>query len=276
MNPMLMNQFGMNPMMMNQMQMNQNGINQMGMNNQFNQINQMNMDNTTLSIKNIVEPYEKKIKELEEIIRQKDFEITVLKQKLNNNNNNNFMNMNINPINLNPNVNQIGVNDIFNIDQQLRIKGKEIGLGIKSDKEVFFINCFERDKISTIREKCNIFGKNLIYNYRVLDEDSTFLDYGIKSNSTIKAKSVNVYNVRFREESGRTYNLILSNYCPLNIALIYYLIISGDPVQLLSLINKKVGINFLFNSDNFDFKNETPIEQIFKYNNIPIIQVTLD
>jgi hypothetical protein len=96
-NPIGINQNGLNPMLMNQMGINQMMMNQMGLNpmlikNQPNQINPIGMDNTTLNIKNIVQPYENKIKELEEIIRQKDFEITVLKQKLNNNNSkNNFM-----------------------------------------------------------------------------------------------------------------------------------------------------------------------------------------
>ena len=41
------------------------------------------MDNELeMQVKNIVEPYEKRIKELEEKIRTKDFEIAVLKQKL--------------------------------------------------------------------------------------------------------------------------------------------------------------------------------------------------
>ena len=41
------------------------------------------MDNELQAqVKNIVEPYEKRIKELEEIIRTKDFEIAVLKQKI--------------------------------------------------------------------------------------------------------------------------------------------------------------------------------------------------
>jgi len=61
-------------------------MNPIRINSMINRINQMNMDNTTLNIKNIVLPYENKLKELEKIIRQKDFEITVLKQKLNNKN----------------------------------------------------------------------------------------------------------------------------------------------------------------------------------------------
>ena len=63
----------------------------MGMNNQMN-------DDITTRIKTIVEPYEKKIKELEEQIRQKDFEIAVLKEKCyqaeKNNINNNFQGIN--------------------------------------------------------------------------------------------------------------------------------------------------------------------------------------
>ena len=91
MNQIPMNQMQMNQIPINQMQMNQMPMNQMPMH----QIN--NIDNTTLNVKSIVQPYENKIKDLEEIIRQKDFEIAVLKQKLNKLNNN-FMNMNINPV----------------------------------------------------------------------------------------------------------------------------------------------------------------------------------
>ena len=47
----------------------------MGMNNEM-------TDDISSRIKVIVEPYEKKIKDLEEQIRQKDFEIAVLKEKL--------------------------------------------------------------------------------------------------------------------------------------------------------------------------------------------------
>ena len=70
-------------MMMNNMMnnMNQNGMNNFGMNPIM---SGFTMDQTALNIKSIVEPYENKIRELEEIIKQKDFEITVLKQKLKN------------------------------------------------------------------------------------------------------------------------------------------------------------------------------------------------
>ena len=99
-NPMLMNQMGINQMMMNQM-----GLNPMIINNQPNQINQIGMDNTTLNIKNIVQPYENKIKELEEIIRQKDFQISVLKEKLSNFNFNQNQGINVPNFNINNNIN---------------------------------------------------------------------------------------------------------------------------------------------------------------------------
>ena len=62
--------------------MNNNGMNQMDMMNPMGNgmgFNPMNInDQIAQNIKNIIQPYENKIKELEEIIRQKDFEITVL------------------------------------------------------------------------------------------------------------------------------------------------------------------------------------------------------
>ena len=101
-----MNNFGMNPLIANPIQMNHAlgnnmgmdnmgmnniGINNMGMNN-IGMNNHLNlMDENALKVKNIIQPYENKIKELEEIIRQKDFQIAVLKDKLNSNG----MNLNI-------------------------------------------------------------------------------------------------------------------------------------------------------------------------------------
>ena len=164
MNPIGMNQIGMNFMMMNN--------------------NAMNMDNTTLNIKNIVQPYENKIKELEEIIRKKDFEITVLKQKLNKNNN--LMNMNINPINpkiYNQNMNQFMV--FGNNNQQIEDKGNQMKLTIKSENQEFNIEYFSKDKISSIYEKYNVKG-NLTYNFKLLERNSSISDNKISNYSVIK------------------------------------------------------------------------------------------
>ena len=81
-----MNNNGMNPMNMNFPLINNNAMNPLIMNNNMIGINgnQQNlMDENAIRIKNIIQPYENKIKELEEIIRQKDFEIALLKDRLN-------------------------------------------------------------------------------------------------------------------------------------------------------------------------------------------------
>ena len=66
MNPIGMNNMGMNPVLMNNMGMNPMMMNNIGINNQSNII-----DENALRIKNIIQPYENKIKELEEILYKK-------------------------------------------------------------------------------------------------------------------------------------------------------------------------------------------------------------
>ena len=113
-----------------------------GMNNQLNL-----MDNTALNIKNIIQPYENKIRDLEEIIKQKDFEIIVLKQKLNNIPKNNFMNMNINLMNpmmdiMNQNMN-MNIQPMMNQFKNRFFENKKITLNVQSDitdKAVCFLD----------------------------------------------------------------------------------------------------------------------------------------
>ena len=148
--------------------MNQNGMNNFGMNPIMNGIT---MDQTALNIKSIVEPYENKIRELEEIIKQKDFEITVLKQRLKNNNN--ISNFQVNPMNqINP-FNQINpinpMNPIINMNNQMNIinpnmkdKGKEINVKVEKDGQIIDIKVFENDLPSELRKKL---GRGS-YNYK--------------------------------------------------------------------------------------------------------------
>ena len=90
----------------------------MGMNNQF--MANFGMDETAMKLKAIIAPYEKKISELEEKIKQKDFEILLLKEKLNNYEKSQF-NMNnqipiMNPMNINMNMN-LNNNQMLNLNQ---------------------------------------------------------------------------------------------------------------------------------------------------------------
>lgn len=98
-----------NPMMGNM------NMNQLGYTNNINQtMLNFSMDDTALKIKAIIEPYEKKIAELEKIIKEKDFEIIVLKEKINKLQSNQMM-MN-NQINMNNNINMMNpmINPMMN------------------------------------------------------------------------------------------------------------------------------------------------------------------
>ena len=124
----------MNQMMGNMsMNMNQTGMSSTLMTN-------FAMDDTAMKIKAIIDPYEKKIIDLEKIIRQKDFEILVLKEKLNNYknsqmNNNNQMGMGMNDNQMNMG-NQMGIgmnnNQIgMNMGNQMRMNmGNQMDMGI--------------------------------------------------------------------------------------------------------------------------------------------------
>ena len=216
MNPMINNinpMINVNPMM---------GINPMfGMNNMINQTNLMNLDATAQNIKSIIEPYENKIKQLEEIIRQKDFEITVLKQKLNHNSNINIMNMNpmmanqINPIIMNQ------MNNMMDYNQKILNKGKEIALIIRTDNNEFDIKCFVNDKASILREKCNIIGGIFIFKYQPIDEDCTLKENRIEYNySVIDIKqNIRFKNIFFQTAERTSTCLALSYDCPLGIAI---------------------------------------------------------
>ena len=261
-----MNQIGMNQMGINLMYMNQFGMNQMGMNIQFNPMNVVGMNNTTLNIKAIVQPYENKIKELEEIIRQKDYEITVLKQKLNNTNQRN------NSTNLNVDQMMIGNNN-----QLLKNEDKEIELTIKSEVNELNIRCFESDIISSIYKKYNIKSGVLIFNYRDLIDDWSLAQNEIKYDSIIYLKT-NICSLKFQNNKGNIYNLNFSDDCPIGIAIMNYIIRFEDPIYLLSLLNGKnysKQISFIFNCLNLSVKDDTPIGVLFKNCPCPKIIVNL-
>ena len=236
-------------------------MNQNGMNN--NMMNPMNFDQTAINIKNIVKPYEDKIKELEEIIRQKNFEITVLKQKLNNSNlNNNFMNMHLNPMLMNQNLNPMMMGNNY---IPLEDKGTMINLTIKIDNNSYPVTCSSNDKVSALYKTVNLGDKNLdlTYNYKCLDGDWTLRENGIYYSSVIYAKSV--MNVLFFSTSPSILsNLCLSKDCPIGLALIYYLIKTGNSSYITPFLNEIKTVSFLFNGSRLNIKDQTPIDNVFR------------
>ena len=240
-----MNNFGMNPMGMNPLLM--NNMNNIGMNIQPNF-----MDNTALNIKSIIQPYENKIRELEEIIKQKDFEIIVLKQKLNNiqNNNMNMMNMNM------MNQPEMAFNN-YNSDN-------EILINIKSN--IKNIRCLKNDKVSEIKKSLI-----LTYNYKPLSDEETLEKNGIL-NGSILGITDRVYNITFQISSNGIKKLIfLGGNCPINYAIKLFCELFKDKNVYQYILSNK--IRLIENSYIININDNRCLKDLFLSRYNPIILV---
>ena len=254
-----MNQRGMDPMMINNIQMNQIGMNPMMMNNQHNFMNRMNMDGTSKNINKIILQYENKIKELEEIIKQKDFEIISLKQKLNIDiSNHNFININQMMMDINKNQMNMGMGII----QPSMTEIDKISITIKSENDEFVVKCFEDDKASILMEKYNINEGHLSYNYKPIDINLTFKEIGIYNGSIIQVKNL-FYTINFIY-NGRLIKISLAEDCPLRMVIIYFLIKLKREDLILKVLDDSLEIIFLYNSKKLIIDN-TQIKDIFSY-----------
>ena len=253
--------------------MNNIGINPIGINNQTNLMNYSAMNTTTQNVKNIIEPYEKRIKELEEIIRQKDFEIAVLKQKLNNKKVNDMnINNQMNMANMNNPINMMNVNNQMNnpmnmfcpnIDEIIQ-KGEKLFLKVKFENNEYDIDCFQRDKASILRDKVQINKQffDFVFNFKRIKMGQTFEENGIYTNTgIIEVKPIIQLIFNFNEIR---YGLNLSQDCPLDIAIYHYLIELKDPFLLKVFANDGKKIDFIFNATRLNIKEETPLYEIFK------------
>ena len=245
------NNFGMNQIRINQM-----GMNPMLMNNIIGNNNQpILMDQTALNIKNIIQPYENKISQLEEIIKQKDFEITVLKQKLNNNtNNNNFMNMNqmmnmnMDPM-MNMNMNMGPIMDNLSFE-----KKEQITLNVKNS--ITNIKCFKNEKLSSLKA----INLNITYNYKLLSEEKTLEENGIIDGSTINITN-QIYRLSFSPTNGIKSFFALDGECPLEQAIIFYCNQFTDNNIYQRVLNGQ--IDFIYNAMKLNIHDKTPIKSIF-------------
>ena len=254
-----MNNLGMNPMGMNPLQMNNIGM--MGLNNQPNL-----MDQTSLNVKSIIEPYENKIRELEEIIKQKDFEITVLKQKLNKNiSNNNLMNINqMMNMNMNPMMN-MNMNNPW-MDMSAFNNREKISILIKSNIKNT-IECYKDEKASSLKEYLA-----LTYNYEQISSDKTLEEIGISNGSIINITD-NIYNIHFKSTSGISKGLSLDGDCPFKKAIeLYFKHINKENLYQKLLYNH-INYAFIFNAAILNNRDETPIKNIFNINKIPKVVV---
>ena len=245
MNPIGMNDMGMNAIGMNPMIMNNFGI--MGMNNPLNLMNE-----NAMRIKNIIQPYEAKIKELEEIIRQKDFEIALLKDKLNN----------FNPFKNNINMNQNNIMMMQNINSESNKQGIKLIIScanfmneIKPKK----FECFENDITYKLID-------NMIPNYQwnlmklTCEEKKihpflTIKENGLKNGSVVKINfSINII---FKDCYGSAKCISIDENYPIKKAIKFYLLRIGKQ-------NCYDEFSILYNAQNLNVEDKTPIKVIFK------------
>ena len=82
------------------------------------------------------------------------------------------MNMNAMMMNMNMNMNMNMVPSnlmMENMDKQIEDKKRIFYLTIISEKKKEFVDCFSDDKASILKEKCNLTGKLLSFNYKLID-----------------------------------------------------------------------------------------------------------
>ena len=249
MNNNIMNPMGINPLPMNNMGM--------MMNNQPNL-----MDQTAMNIKQIIQPYENKIRELEEIIKQKDFEIIVLKQKINEDNgNDNFMGVNpmANMMNMNMGMGMgMEQNNNINMNMFPNLQREQISITLKfNTTTIDTIYCFKDEKSSTLREKLI-----LTYNYEPLKLNKSFEENGISNGAVINITG-KLYNVYF---DTNHFTLALDGNCPIRELIKLYFKFMKREELYQQLVNHGISMAFLFNASDLNINDERPIKQIFKDN----------
>ena len=227
------------------------------------------MDNELeMQVKNLVEPYEKRIKELEEKIRTKDFEIAVLKQKL------------FNILNKNQKEHKTFSND--NRENMINIKFKDF-----NNKETI-IKCEEFCKTKTAFERYKYLNEfigleirdvNLTCENNLLKSYLSLKENGLVDNSIIHVGQKNLMNLIF-DRKGIKSSLIALTFdenISVGLAFIYYFLEMEDGDLLIDMITGKKfpTLIFLFNSQEYRINDKTPIKNHFK-DGSKILVITTD
>ena len=235
----------------------------------------MMMDEEDIRVKNIVEPYEKKIKELEEIIRQKDFEISVLKYKLFNFNNiqgnNNLLNINMNMNNQMMNMRNINfpnINDEINIKFIDENNKKTIIKFSKYAKTKKLLEKYINDnnRFSDIREHIFTCNNNKLIPGLTLEKNN------INDSSTIYVKRKKIFGLMFKYE-GRYIHINLDENTSVCMAIIYFLLEIDREDLIVDLMNNTIHFAMIFNAETINVNEIKTIKEYFKQDNA-VITVT--
>ena len=161
--------------------------------------------------------------------------------------------MNMNPMNI-----MMG-----NMNQQIVNKGKEICLTIISKNKKEFINCFEGDKASIIKEKYNLSNQNtLVFNCKPINYKLSIKENEICDGSWIYETNF-IKNIIFVNRDIKR-SIPLSEDCPIGIALFYYYMKFDRINHILTAISGgKQEFFFSYNYNKLKIGDETPIKDIF-------------
>ena len=203
-----------------------------------------------LNIKNIIEPYEKRIKELEEALRTKDFEIAVLKQKLFNLNKGQNLNQEIS--NYNSEYQKINIKfiDWQNNEKILRCKSDE------KTKKVF--ENYLNNSLYEVRELKFIYRNNILKSFLSLKQNE------IVDNSVIRVEPKNLITLIF-DYQGFCMGLNFDKDTPIGLAFIYYLIEIEKENYIMNLINNEKSISFIWDLKVYNLKNQERIKNVFPH-----------
>ena len=253
-------------------------------------------------IKSLVEPYEKKIRDLEEQLLKKDFEITVLKEKLFNaeNNPSNYMPMGMNMgmgmgmgmgmeppfMNMNNmfnnNFQEEKESDIIKVEFTLSGSNQKIDQRCFSDDEFGFVQKKVLKKLNVTGEvKCNMYGKKMdpkatvselgIMNGAVIDIISLSGDKismkEIKKEEELSSSKINIF---FNTTQGTTHNISFDENITIGLAIQKYLERFGKE-DLINSIPKRLA--FLYNYQQFKPSDTIKLKDLFRGITTPKIVV---
>ena len=147
-------------------------------------------------------------------------------------------------------------------------KGREITVEIKfeNNEKGMIVNCFEGDKASILKVKCNIDKGYLTNNFKYINENLSIKENEILNNATIKVRNT-IYDMIF-DYNSEIYTLHLDQDCPVGLALLIY----GFEKKIINdVFNSE--IYFLTNANNLSIQDKTTLWIKFQYNEYPRVKV---
>jgi len=218
-----------------------------------------------------------RIKELEDIIKQKDIQIAKLKEKLSKMNSFDYI--------YSPNQLEIDDDDESKIHKDLELIIRYNPSEKPDDKFVFTEYFNFNEKIRSIKKRLfkkisekynNVQLKNLkfVYNTSNLNDRLTAIESGLINRSNIfilDNKDIKETGKDNEEKIGLTFKttqgiskfLFANREIPIGIVLIYYFLITEKLNELIDFINGNKRISFVFNASFLNIKDKRSLEEVF-------------